>query len=100
LEASGQLYPWGRNPGTHSQETERDPELDWMMWKGIKLCHYCCCSIIVVVMITIIIIIIISAKKNPLLTHAYLIPVALGPGVYSVSNRNEYQKHKNNVSGE
>jgi hypothetical protein len=27
-------------------------------------------------------------------------PVALGPGVYSASNRNEYQKHKNNVSGE
>jgi hypothetical protein len=26
--------------------------------------------------------------------------VALGPGVYSASNRNEYQKHKNNVSGE
>jgi hypothetical protein len=28
------------------------------------------------------------------------IPAALGPGVYSASNRNEYQKHKNNVSGE
>jgi hypothetical protein len=28
------------------------------------------------------------------------LPVALGPGVYSASNRNEYQKHKNNVSGE
>jgi hypothetical protein len=26
--------------------------------------------------------------------------VILGPGVYSASNRNEYQKHKNNVSGE
>jgi hypothetical protein len=25
--------------------------------------------------------------------------VTLGPGVYSDSNRNEYQKHKNNVSG-
>jgi hypothetical protein len=24
----------------------------------------------------------------------------LGPGVYSASNRNEYQKHTNNVSGE
>jgi hypothetical protein len=22
-----------------------------------------------------------------------ILPVALGPGVYSVSNRNEYQKH-------
>jgi hypothetical protein len=31
----------------------------------------------------------------------YLIhPAALGLGVYSASNRNEYQKHKNNVSGE
>jgi hypothetical protein len=28
------------------------------------------------------------------------LPVALGPGVYSASNRNEYQKHKNNVTGE
>jgi hypothetical protein len=25
---------------------------------------------------------------------------ALGPGVYSASNRNKYQKQKNNVSGE
>jgi hypothetical protein len=25
---------------------------------------------------------------------------ALGPRVYSASNRNEYQKHKDNVSGE
>jgi hypothetical protein len=31
----------------------------------------------------------------------YLILLAaLGPEVYSVSNRNEYQKQKNNVSGE
>jgi hypothetical protein len=30
-----------------------------------------------------------------------LLSAALGPGVYSVSNRNEYQKHKNNnFSGE
>jgi hypothetical protein len=29
-----------------------------------------------------------------------ILPAALGPGVYSVSNRNEYQKHKNNVSVE
>jgi hypothetical protein len=30
-----------------------------------------------------------------------ILPDALGPGFYSVSNRNEYQKHKNNnVSGE
>jgi hypothetical protein len=25
-----------------------------------------------------------------------ILPAALGPGVYSASNRNEYQKHKNN----
>jgi hypothetical protein len=31
----------------------------------------------------------------------YLIrPAALGPGVYSASNRNEYQKQKKNVSEE
>jgi hypothetical protein len=31
----------------------------------------------------------------------YLILLAaLGPGVYSDPNRNEYQKQKNNVSGE
>jgi hypothetical protein len=29
-----------------------------------------------------------------------ILPVALGPGVYSASNRNEYQTHKNNVYGE
>jgi hypothetical protein len=29
-----------------------------------------------------------------------VLPAALGPGAYSASNRNEYQKHKNNVSGE
>jgi hypothetical protein len=29
-----------------------------------------------------------------------LLPAALGPGIYPTSNRNEYQKHKNNVSGE
>jgi hypothetical protein len=29
-----------------------------------------------------------------------IIPAALGPRVYSTSNRNEYQKHKINVSGE
>jgi hypothetical protein len=29
-----------------------------------------------------------------------MFPAALDPGVYSASNRNEYQKHKNNVSGE
>jgi hypothetical protein len=30
-----------------------------------------------------------------------ILPAALGPGVHSASNRNEYQKHKSNdVSGE
>jgi hypothetical protein len=29
-----------------------------------------------------------------------ILPTALGIGVYSASNRNEYQNQKNNVSGE
>jgi hypothetical protein len=29
-----------------------------------------------------------------------IVTAALGPGVYSASNRNEYQKQNNNVSGE
>jgi hypothetical protein len=29
-----------------------------------------------------------------------IIPVALVPGVYSASNRNEYQEQKNNISAE
>jgi hypothetical protein len=29
-----------------------------------------------------------------------ILPAALGPGVHSASNRNEYQKQKNNVSAE
>jgi hypothetical protein len=29
-----------------------------------------------------------------------IFPAALGPGVYSASKRNEYQKQKNNVYGE
>jgi hypothetical protein len=28
------------------------------------------------------------------------LPAALGPGIYSASDRNKYQKQKNNVSGE
>jgi hypothetical protein len=28
------------------------------------------------------------------------LPAALGPGFHSASNRNEYQKQRNNVSGE
>jgi hypothetical protein len=38
---------------------------------------------------------------NEWISSIYLIlPVALGLGVHSASNRNEYQKQKNNVSGE
>jgi hypothetical protein len=29
-----------------------------------------------------------------------ILPAALGPGVYSASNRNDYQKQNNNVSEE
>jgi hypothetical protein len=29
-----------------------------------------------------------------------ILPAALGPGVFSASNRNEYKKQRNNVSGE
>jgi hypothetical protein len=29
-----------------------------------------------------------------------ILPAALGPTVYSASNSNEYQKQKNNISGE
>jgi hypothetical protein len=43
-----------------------------------------------------------ATRRNiPEDTILYLIlPAALGPGVYSASKRNEYQKLKNNVSGE
>jgi hypothetical protein len=41
-----------------------------------------------------------SETLQILFIKQYLCHDALGPGVYSVSNRNEYQKHKNNVSGE
>jgi hypothetical protein len=38
---------------------------------------------------------------NDFFFSIYLIlPATLGPGVHSVSDRNEYQKHKNNVYGE
>jgi lipopolysaccharide biosynthesis regulator YciM len=29
-----------------------------------------------------------------------ILPVALGIGIYSASNRKEYKKQKNNISGE
>jgi hypothetical protein len=40
-------------------------------------------------------------EVNDFFFLVYLIlPAALVPGVHSASNRNEYQKQKNNVSGE
>jgi hypothetical protein len=42
-----------------------------------------------------------ETRRGEFIFSIYLIlPAALGPGVHSVSNRNEYQKQKNNVSGE
>jgi hypothetical protein len=34
------------------------------------------------------------------LSSYLILPYALGPVVYSASNRNEYQKHKNDISGQ
>jgi hypothetical protein len=40
-------------------------------------------------------------EMNDFFFSIYIIlPVALDLGFYSVSNRNEYQKQRNNVSGE
>jgi hypothetical protein len=40
-------------------------------------------------------------EVNNFLFSIYLfLPASLGPGVYSTSNRNEYQKQKNNISGD
>jgi hypothetical protein len=42
-----------------------------------------------------------ETRWGELIISIYLIlPAALGYGVYSVANRNEYQKQKNNVSEE
>jgi hypothetical protein len=42
-----------------------------------------------------------ETRRSELIFSSYLIlPAALGPGVYSAFNRNEYQKQKNYVSGE
>jgi hypothetical protein len=42
-----------------------------------------------------------GSRPNEVSFSIYLIlPATLGPGVYSASNRNEYQKQRNNVSGE
>jgi hypothetical protein len=37
---------------------------------------------------------------NELFSIYLMLPAALGPWVYSAFKRNEYQKQKNNVSGE
>jgi hypothetical protein len=43
----------------------------------------------------------IYARTDEVNFPVYLIlPAALGLGVYSASKKNEYQKHKNNVSSE
>jgi hypothetical protein len=39
-------------------------------------------------------------EVNDCFSNYLILPAALGPGVYSASNRNEYQKQKNNVSEE
>jgi hypothetical protein len=39
-------------------------------------------------------------KENEFFPMYLMLPAALGPGVYSASIRNEYQKQKNNVFGE
>jgi hypothetical protein len=42
-----------------------------------------------------------QSQRAELISSIYLIlPATLGPTVYSASSRNEYQKQKNNVSGE
>jgi hypothetical protein len=37
---------------------------------------------------------------EPICSIYLILPTTLGPGDYSASKRNEYQKHTNNVSGE
>jgi hypothetical protein len=39
-------------------------------------------------------------ETNECFSIYLILPAALGPEVYSASNRNEYQKLKNNISGE
>jgi hypothetical protein len=41
-----------------------------------------------------------SDEVNECFSIYLILPAALGPGAYSASNMNEYQKQKNNVSGE
>jgi hypothetical protein len=39
-------------------------------------------------------------EVNEFFSIYLILHAALGPGVYSARNRNEYQRQKNNVSGE
>jgi hypothetical protein len=39
-------------------------------------------------------------EVNAIFSMYLIFPAALGPGVHLASNRNEYQKQKNYVSGE
>jgi hypothetical protein len=39
-------------------------------------------------------------EVNEFVSIYLILPAAQGPGVYSASNRNEYQKQKINASGE
>jgi hypothetical protein len=39
-------------------------------------------------------------EVNEFFSMYLILPAALGPGVYSVCNWNEYQKQKNNICGE
>jgi hypothetical protein len=42
----------------------------------------------------------ISDEVTEFFSIYLILPEALGPGAYSAFNRNEYQKQRNNVSGE
>jgi hypothetical protein len=39
-------------------------------------------------------------EVNEFFQFTLILPAVINPDVYSASNRNEYQKQKNNVSGE
>jgi hypothetical protein len=41
-----------------------------------------------------------SDEVNESFSIYLIFPASLGPGVYSASNRNEYRKQRNNVSGQ
>jgi hypothetical protein len=42
----------------------------------------------------------VTGKGEWMFSIYLILPAALGPAVYSASNRNEYQKHVYDVSGE